>query len=499
MYCPECGHDQLRKKTKYPQRRWQCKNCGHRTRHPAKTPEPSQSNLDPSEAKRYSRFVITSAQNDTPLHQPFWQALRNYCEQHDAQMLVVPVRYKNPDSYHIAAQEGLTWPTEVLPYLCDTNLIINDNLAIMGEVKIAATAVNPLSGLDTLSGLRSAIFGHAQLQMRMVPTPKHKMPKQLHTTGSVSKQNYSRAKEGQKGRHHHNYAALIVEIEGSQFWIRQVEYRNGCFYDIDGKYTKDGCSFGHRASGLVLGDEHVRFYDEGVKRATFADHDSITATAKPQVLVRHDVLDFHTRSHHDRGDIIAQYEKHLEGQEDVEAELLEAAEHIDQTTPVGAENYIVSSNHHDHLRRWLNESNPKTDLKNLHFYHRMMASVCQARMNGDYREPFELFMADRLGAPVKWAGPNDELLIEGIDCSQHGDRGANGARGSKRAFANASYKMVAGHSHTPCIEKGFWQVGVSAPDLPYAKGLSSWMATHCLIYPNGGRSLVHIIKGKWRP
>jgi hypothetical protein len=32
----------------------------------------------------------------------------------------------------------------------------------------------------------------------------------------------------------------------------------------------------------------------------------------------------------------------------------------------------------------------------------------------------------------------------------------------------------------------------------YTSGPSGWLNTHCVIYPNGKRSLLNIIKGKWR-
>ncbi len=58
--------------------------------------------------------------------------------------------------------------------------------------------------------------------------------------------------------------------------------------------------------------------------------------------------------------------------------------------------------------------------------------------------------------------------------------------------------MTVGHGHTPGIEKGCHQVGVSTLDLGYVKGLSSHMITHDVIYPNGKRALISIVNGLWR-
>lgn len=44
------------------------------------------------------RYVVTYAQNATPVHEPFLAALRVYCEAQHAHLIVIPGRYKNPTS-----------------------------------------------------------------------------------------------------------------------------------------------------------------------------------------------------------------------------------------------------------------------------------------------------------------------------------------------------------------------------------------------------------------
>ncbi len=86
-----------------------------------------------------------------------------------------------------------------------------------------------------------------------------------------------------------------------------------------------------------------------------------------------------------------------------------------------------------------------------------------------------------------------------IELGAHGDKGANGARGSLLAMENAYGNSVSGHSHTPEILRGAWQVGTtSLLKLEYVKGPSSWMHTSCLVYPNGSRQLINAINGLWR-
>ena len=79
---------------------------------------------------------------------------------------------------------------------------------------------------------------------------------------------------------------------------------------------------------------------------------------------------------------------------------------------------------------------------------------------------------------------DDSLVFDGleIELAFHGDQGNHGARGSINSFAKIGPKSVIGHSHSPGIMEGVYQVGVTARlDLEYATGPSGWMHTHCII------------------
>ena len=86
-----------------------------------------------------------------------------------------------------------------------------------------------------------------------------------------------------------------------------------------------------------------------------------------------------------------------------------------------------------------------------------------------------------------------------VELGAHGDKGANGARGSLHAMENAYGNSVSGHSHSPEILRGAWQVGTcSYLKLEYNQGPSSWLHSSCLLYPNGARQLINVIGGQWR-
>ena len=100
---------------------------------------------------------------------------------------------------------------------------------------------------------------------------------------------------------------------------------------------------------------------------------------------------------------------------------------------------------------------------------------------------------------IRFLKRDESYMIADIEIGFHGDVGINGARGSISSFAKIGPKTVIGHSHSPGITEGAYQVGVSArKDLEYAIGPSSWLHTHCIIYPNGSRALINVINGEWR-
>jgi hypothetical protein len=119
-----------------------------------------------------------------------------------------------------------------------------------------------------------------------------------------------------------------------------------------------------------------------------------------------------------------------------------------------------------------------------------------------YPNPFELYCSDTFSKEklkVEFLIRNVSHKIKDIEVGLHGDKGQNGSRGSRKQLSSLPSKTIIGHSHSPGIEKGCYQVGTSSYlKLEYNSGPSSWLQTHCIIYKNGKRQLINIIKGKWK-
>lgn len=446
------------------------------------------------------RLLVTCAQNATPIHRPFFEALLRYCEHNKAQLIVVPVRYKNPTSVFDASEDR--WDADLVPYLNNTRIKIGKHLVVLGDIKVQPTAENPTSGFETITGAASAILAHPKLELISIPTPQQKLPKIITTTGAVTRPNYTDSKAGKKGEFHHTYGATIVEVDGDVFHLRQcVAARDGSFIDLAHAYSASKVTAAPRAAALVLGDTHVRFTDPKVTAATFG-MGGLVETLQPSVLAWHDVLDFHSRNHHHAGRPFVHLAKHKAGLGSVYDEIVEACDFIDEHTPQHGVSVLVPSNHPDALRRWMDTADWRTDPENAIFYLETALEMAKRARIGEggaeVPDPFNLWAGRLLTSRTHVLKRDESFQVKGVELGMHGDIGPNGARGSIRAFGRVGTRAVIGHSHSPGIKDGIYQVGTSSRlALEYNRGPSSWLNTHCVVYANGKRSLINIIDGRW--
>ena len=173
--------------------------------------------------------------------------------------------------------------------------------------------------------------------------------------------------------------------------------------------------------------------------------------------------------------------------------------HINETTPDYCTSLFVNdSNHHDHLDQWVTRADPRKDHLNADLICELQQMVRDDVRNGTSTNLLEMWMRPHMKVDITFLDPNEPCMIDGVDHSQHGHKGANGARGSAQGIANTTHKATIGHSHSAQIVKSVFQVGKSCGTLEYESGLSTHTNTHCIQYPNGKRTLVDILGNGWR-
>lgn len=454
---------------------------------------------------RGQRFLITSAQNATPVHAPFFDTLERAAKHLGAELVVVPLRYKNPTSIWSSKNERDDWwDDRVSPYLVNTRKRLGPHLVLVGDVKVQPTASKPLSGFEALTGKESCIIAHPKMQLRMVPSPMGRTPKLLTTTGSCTKPNTTDTKAGKLGAFHHFLGAIVVEVDGPRFWVRQLnaDRDTGEFIDLNKHFTRDGVKRAPRALGLVMGDTHARHTCPRVDAATFGEG-GIVDTLDPEVLVWHDLFDGYAVNPHHAGNPFIARAKYASGLGDVRAEVEHAVQHVVDRTK-GRKSVIVASNHDDFLMRWVVNADWKSNPLNAPFYlQTALAVLNSARMTrggAQYANPFGYWVEMLRGsAQIRALKVDESFKLGDVEVSLHGDRGPNGARGTLRNLSRIGARVFIGHSHTPGIEEGCYQVGTSTPlRLEYNAGPSSWFNAHGVTYANGKRALLMIVDGEWR-
>lgn len=489
MKCEYCDSENFRKCETNISRsgdtriRYRCKQCGR-----------SQTVTQDAPKSKGARYLVTQCQNDTPINSRFFRSLIKFSEENSCKLLVFRTTLLTPHNLSVDPE----WDIPI-DYLYDGCLELADAVKVLSGIKVSVTQTNPLAGIDDLSRGKHIIVAHPQLQMKTLLTDKVECPIFAYQTGSVSVPNYSHTKSGLKAKQNHSYSAIYVDISDVTH-LRVINGdENGDIYDISGVYTPEKKSPLTHIEALITGDEHAVFMSEHVKSATYTNADQMVNVLKPKLIVRHDVLDFYSSSHHHEQNFLLKYTKRKNNTDDVKAELDKTCAHIIDTTPTWQKNVIVSSNHNDHLDKWLSLYDPKLDITNAKVYfgimYTMLDNIDKGIPTTAFESYFKTFFKDYC---IEFAKRDEEYLIGGIDVSYHGDRGGNGTRGSAAQFARAKHNLVIGHSHSPKIEKGVFQVGTSTSRLEYSVGLTSWANTHCIIHQNGTRQLLTILEGKWR-
>lgn len=456
-----------------------------------------------------TRFIVTAAQNATPVHPQWWATLEAAARDLKAELLVIPLRYKNPTSQWSGSQRNAEhWCREVRPYLWNVRHKLNRNLMVLGDIKIQPTASSPLTGADALSHAASGIIGHTKVQLRSIPTPSQRMAKLLMTTGACTVENYTDSRSGRIGEFHHSLSAVIVELDGSRFHARHVHCSNdgGTAYDLDKVWTpngvRSGIVAGHGVTALVMGDTHVRFIDPAVEAATFGKHGMVN-TLRPRNLVWHDVLDSYSCNPHHVGNPFVAVAKANARMGNVQDEVNEAIEFIRRRTPKWGNSIVVGSNHDDMLRRWVIRNDWRNDPINAAFYLETALAMVRGTKMGkggaEYPDPFRYWCDKAESVGVRVLGEDESLVLAGVELGMHGDRGPNGARGSAKNLRRIGVRSFIGHSHSPAIDEGCYQVGTSTRlRLEYNKGPSSWLNAHGILHRDGKRQIVVIVDGKWR-
>ena len=391
------------------------------------------STLNIKEIRSKGKYIITSCTSNSKIDEDFLDCLEKLAKDNDAQIIVIPSKYKNPDKPH---NKDYTWPERVKQYTLNKKLKLSSKLLI-ANTQISPTSVHPLRGKKANAGTRSAVYGHPQISLKTIPTPSNELSKMILTTGTLSKRDYSWSDIGEKADFYHCFGAVYIHMDGSNFHPLHINWneKKKSFYFLNKEYSKDRTIKSNNVPALIQGDSHAVWGDKKLLKSRRRLMDFIN----PEILVWHDLHDHKYQSHH-----ATTFEKIRMAKSNqflVEKEL-EMSVKLVNDFGKGRKNLIIGSNHNDHLDKWIMRHDDRHDPHNAPFVWKLKSLVI------DKNKPaFEAWIEDKLEVDFDFPSRAKAYMIKGIDVSQHGDVGGNGSKGSANAIANFQNKTVIGHSH----------------------------------------------------
>lgn len=468
----------------------------------------------PLPSKGVSRYIVTCAQNNTPVHAQLWENVLALSDHYKADIRVSRIAYNinaytaQPEKPGHEKRNGATtaelwYDPAIQEHLSDERIELAPGLVFCGELNILPTAKRPLSDMQTYTGRKSAIIPHTKLAMESVASGKHEATKFNYTTGTVTQMSYIQRKAGQQSERHHAYGALLVEVDGEGRWfVRQLQAdKAGTIYDWDVKVEKGKVTTGNRVEAINWGDIHEDEMDEVVRDLAWAEG-GMMDQLQPKYQFMHDSLSFNRRNHHDRGDCHKMFEKFITGKESVEAEIRGLVQFLNEESyREYCKTIIVNSNHDNALERWLKEADFKRDPVNSIYYLRLQLRKYEAIAEQDAGFHIVEYAAQAAGCfrEIQWLREDESFVRVGINFGQHGDLGPDGARGTPMSLSRQGRPQNTGHTHKCGIIDDTWTAGTSSQlDLGYNRGPSSWSHSHIITYPGGSRAICTMWDGRCR-
>ncbi len=460
------------------------------------------------------RYILTSAQNNTHLHDKCWDNLLALAKFYDAEIKVGTYSYNKNAYGPLAVKKGtfdgydrnVWYDQRILPFIVDGREELANGLVWCGEMNIIPTANDPLEGLETYSGRKSAIFPHSKISMRSIATMQGEGTKLNYTTGTVTLRNYIQKKAGLKAEHHHAYGAVLAEVNSDgNWWVRQLELDNrNRIQDLDVLVSNGEVTTGNPIEAITWGDIHATVTDPTVEKLSIGKG-GMLPVLKPKFQFIHDLLEGVSFNHHAAKNAHDKFKAFLRGYDAVTQELAETSTCLKNyhTSVPGTQTIVVDSNHDNWLMRWLREHDYRMDPRNAVLFLEAQLEVFRQLQGNNERFHLVEWAMRKFGTSddIRFLRQDESFTICGkkIECGQHGHLGPDGARGTPANLNKIGRKANTAHTHSAGIHNGLYVAGTSTKfQMDYNHGPSSWSHSHIITYPSGKRTIVTMYAGRWR-
>lgn len=468
--------------------------------------------------RRKQKYVITSI-SSSDIDFKFLDALLNYCKLNKAKLQIYPTKNFEKNS----TQE---FRKEMEKYLVTSDKQLNLNLKTVTSLNQSEFVSDIASGIISSESLIiPAITQRMKCQARQVA--HNHLPIIIQGTGSINRipTEYSKKSEF-KAIQNWIVGGIIVEVvDDKKFHMRNIEFDGKGFQDLATYYGPRSAKKVN-AAGMLAGDLHPMEECEETLEAT----KRLIKEVGVQELAVGDWLNAGSISHHEENNRIGKALNNVSLREEGEY----AAKLINDLSKLVKKMILVDSNHPQHVRQWLTEKNRTVAPENAFLYGLLTCAALwtpdSQKTNPEYEMMFKkvTYLKNeekyKIGnvkvGTMKDGGMNvaefllkcfeplenciflsetDEYRIADKKINRHGHKGQNGAR---NGASSATKDEAQGHTHSTEITKnGAYIVGTMTKLLlgyTDGTGVSTWLNSHALIFKNGKRQMIHIIKGQYR-
>lgn len=451
--------------------------------HPKKSAQYSAARKRTYKSSKKNR-IVAWAQAKTPIHEGLWNNVHAYAKEHNADIIIIPGTYLNPNNQYtfdaFKMKREFAWDDRLSPYLYATEAQLHTHLSMIADTDIVPTAKRPLQGFHSVTGIESCIIGHPRQHMDIVPTMKNSRRKFMFTTGAITVPNYRIARAGKEASIHHKMGFLFIEnLSEDDFTARHIHAEeDGSFQDLSYR-VENGRVFKCEDpwEAMIFGDTHISKEDECLLNESRRLIDVVGCKRT----VWHDLMDGYSINHHQAKDYVEQVIKAKKGLNRLDTELEMNMEFIRKWKNTNM--VIIPSNHPDWLDKWVRLNQGNKDTVNAILFNKFQSILFEEKAP---KGLFAYTIEENFNDEVLCLDRDDSYEVCGIELNNHGDLGANGAKGTPNTFAKLNTPIVSGDKHHPYTFDNAHGVGLSSVlDHVYNKGLSSWAQSNGIILSNG--------------
>lgn len=429
------------------------------------------------------RYIVTSVIPNAKIDKECFKTLQKIAAVKKAEIMVIETAPNfttdlKVEEYHLELEP-------IKEYLTTGGTKLSEKLMI-STIPHNINVIDPLMGLETYMAKKgNIIIPFPRHCMKMVHRilKHHKAPRGAWCTATISEPYYKATKSGITAFEYHTKGGIFVEINADDtFQIRQLEWDGKGIYDLTSYYTPESTKTGIRAFAVCTPDSHVPFVNKSAKNTI----QSVIRMVRPHNVVHNDVFDAVSISHHTEGKYLTKAKINLTLAEEGKLTSNFLQDFV-KVSPKDTQHFLVGSNHHDHLDRYLDEGRYLKDKVN----HILSLELALKKANGF--NPLESLLRKFNNLDnVKVCNRDDSLKINGVELLCHGDSGSGGSRGTPKSVGVVyGGDVVTAHTHSPAITAtGSYVVGTMTDlVMPYTPhdGGSNWAHSTVIVYPNGKR------------